>query len=49
MAKTDQIGIRITPEMRRQLEAAAAAEGRSVSNIVTHILANWLKRNGGKK
>jgi hypothetical protein len=37
--KTDQLSIRIDPDIRAQLEAAADADRRPVSNLVRNVLA----------
>lgn len=38
MPKTDQLHIRITPELKAQLQAAADAEHRSLSNYLEHLI-----------
>lgn len=46
MAKTERLYIRLTPELKARLQAAAEAEGRSISNYVEHLIAQALKREG---
>lgn len=45
MAKTDCLVIRITPELKAQLQAAAEADGRSVSNYVEMLIRADLGKN----
>lgn len=42
MTKTDRLQIRITPEMKTQLQALAEAEGRTVSNYVEQLIKSAL-------
>lgn len=46
MAKTERLYIRLTPELKEQIQAAAEAEGRSISNYVEHLITQALKREG---
>ena len=46
MAKGAPIGFRIDPNIKAALEAAAAADDRSVSSLVTIILRDWLREKG---
>ncbi|SEN42378.1 hypothetical protein SAMN04489859_1006148 [Paracoccus alcaliphilus] len=46
MAKGAPIGFRIDPEIKAALEAAAKADDRSVSSLVTIVLRDWLRENG---
>ena len=42
--KTDsQIGIRVTREFKEQLEAQAAKEHRSVSNLIIKVMMEYLE------
>lgn len=43
MAKTDRLVIRITPELKSQLQAAAKADGRSVSNYIEKLIKEAIK------
>ena len=43
--KTERLEIRITPELKSQLQAMAAADGRSLSNYITPILEAETKKN----
>lgn len=47
MKKTEIIHIRVSPEIKKTMEIAAAAEERTVSNFVLSILKKNLKE--GKK
>ena len=41
--KTDtQIGLRVTSEFKEQLEAQAAKEQRSVSNLIIKVMTEYL-------
>ncbi len=46
MAKTHALGIRLDPAEREALEAAATADGRSMSALGRKILSDWLRDNG---
>lgn len=46
MAKTERIYIRLTPELKEQIQAAAEAEGRSVSNYIERLITQALKQEG---
>ena len=46
MAKTERLYIRLTPELKEQIQASAEAEGRSVSNYIEHLITQALKREG---
>jgi hypothetical protein len=46
VTKTHPLGFRVEPEVKEALEKAAKADGRSVSNLIERILAQWLKDNG---
>lgn len=46
MAKTERIYLRLTPELKARIQAAADAEGRSVSNYIEHLITQALKREG---
>lgn len=46
MAKTERLYIRLTPELKEQIQAVAEAEGRSVSNYIEHLITQALKREG---
>jgi len=37
-AKTEQLGLRITPTAKALVQSAAALEHRSVSNMVEHLI-----------
>ena len=44
MAKTDRLVIRITPELKSQLQAAAESDGRSVSNYIEKLIKEAIKK-----
>lgn len=46
MAKTERLYIRLTLELKEQIQAAAEAEGRSVSNYIEHLITQALKQEG---
>ena len=46
MPRTDRLEIRLTPGLKKELQAAAEAEGRSVSNYIEHLITQALKREG---
>ena len=48
MPKTERIDIRISPELKQQLQQAADAENRTVSNYIVHLIQKDLKERGGK-
>lgn len=48
MPKTERIDIRISPELKQQLQKAADAENRTVSNYIVNLIQNDLKERGGK-
>jgi len=46
MAKTERIYIRLTSEVKEQLQAAAAAENRTVTNYIENLIKQALKKEG---
>ncbi len=46
MSKTERIHIRITPELKEQLQAAADAENRTVTNFIENLIKQALKKEG---
>lgn len=46
MTKTEPIGVRLEPEERAAIEAAAAADDRPVSSLMRRIIVEWLRKNG---
>lgn len=46
MAKTDRLVIRITPELKAQLQAAAEAENRTITNYIENLIKQALKKEG---
>lgn len=44
MAKTERLFIRITVELKEQLQALAKAENRNLSNFIENILLQRIKK-----
>ena len=44
MANTERIGIRINADTKKKLDIIAEQEGRSLSNLINRILAEYLRR-----
>ena len=44
MAKTERLFIRITPELKKQLQAFAKAENRNLSNFIENILIQSIEK-----
>lgn len=44
MAKTERIEIRLTPELKEQLQAAAEAENRTITNYVENLIKLALEK-----
>lgn len=44
--KTLPVSFRFAPELKAALETAAAADERSVSNLVERIIREWLVQRG---
>lgn len=44
MAKTERLEIRLTPELKEQLQAAAEAENRTISNYVENLIKQALEK-----
>jgi len=42
--KTERIYIRLTPELKEQLQAAATAENRTVTNYIENLIKQALKK-----
>ena len=42
--RTDQVNVRLDPEMKRKLAAYAHAEKRTISNLIFLIIAEWLEK-----
>jgi uncharacterized protein (DUF1778 family) len=47
--REDWLSIRIEPDVRAVLSAAAAADGRSTSGLAYKIITDWLRRHGLRK
>ncbi len=46
MSKTERIQIRVTPELKAQLQAAAEAENRTLTNYIENLLLQVIKKQG---
>lgn len=46
MAKTEQLNIRVTPELKEQLQKAADAENRTLTNYIENLIIKALKKEG---
>lgn len=46
MARTNPLGVRVTPDIKTALERAAKDDDRSVSSLVERILRAWLVEKG---
>ena len=44
MSKTKILNIRIDPELKKKAKKVAEADGRSLSNWVTHLISREVKR-----
>lgn len=49
MTKTERLQIRIAPELKEQLAAAAAAENRSISNYVEVLVQRAIEQHAIKR
>ena len=48
MAKTERLQIRITPELKAQLQAKADAENRTISNYIENLIRQELAKTESK-
>jgi hypothetical protein len=46
MARTNAIGVRLSPDEREALDRAARSDDRSISALARKIIADWLRSNG---
>lgn len=46
MAKTDQLGVRLPPDIKAAIAQAAANERRTMSSLIEKVMADWLVANG---
>lgn len=47
---TEQIVVRVPPALRDKIEAAAAAEGRTLANMTRRVLERWAAEcNSGER
>lgn len=44
MAKTEQLNIRISPELKAQLQKAADAENRTLTNFIENLIIKALRK-----
>jgi hypothetical protein len=42
--KTSKIALRVEPELRDRLEAAAELDRRPMANLIRAVLADWIDR-----
>jgi predicted HicB family RNase H-like nuclease len=42
MSQTEPLMVRVSPELRAQIELAAAEERRSLSATIRNVLADWV-------
>jgi uncharacterized protein (DUF1778 family) len=42
--KTSKIALRVEPELRDRLEAAAELDRRPMANLIRAVLADWIER-----
>ena len=47
MAKTERLEIRLTPELKKKVQAAAEAENRTVSSYVETLIKREVTKKGG--
>jgi hypothetical protein len=47
--RTDQVNVRLNPEMKEKLIAYADAEKRTLSNLVFLIISEWLAKKEGER
>lgn len=48
MAKTERLQLRVSAEMKEQLERLAAADGRSVTNYIEHLIRKALAQEAAE-
>lgn len=46
MAKSERIYIRVSPELKQQLQAAADAENRTITNYIENLIKQAIKKEG---
>lgn len=46
MVKSERIYIRVSPELKQQLQAAADAENRTVTNYIENLIKQAIKKEG---
>ncbi len=46
MSQTEPLMVRVSPELRAQIELAAAEERRSLSATIRNVLADWVTERG---
>ncbi len=45
--KSERLQIRVTPELKEQLQELAKADGRTVSNYIEHLIKQQLEKREG--
>lgn len=48
MTKTEVIRLRVTPELKQQVETAAKAENRSITNFVENLILRGLEERANE-
>ncbi len=48
MAKTERLQLRVSAEMKEQLEKLAAADGRTVTNYIEQLVRREIEQHKGK-
>ncbi len=46
MAKTERVNLRLTSELKEQLQKAADAENRTLTNYIENLIIKALKKEG---
>lgn len=46
MAKTERINIRLSPELKEQLQRAADADNRTLTNYIETLIVRALQKEG---
>lgn len=45
LIKSERLGVRVTPEMKKSLDEICISENRSISNLVNMIIEKYLDEN----
>ena len=49
MDKTQPLSLRVLPEVKRGLDKAARADNRSTASLIKKLIAEFLKKQEGRK